>query len=294
VTVHQQPGARDSAVARVLWLVLGLNLVVAATKLIVGTLAGALSLMADGVHSALDASSNVVGLVGLALARRPADPGHPYGHRRFESMAAVIIGLLIAGGVVEIVRRVVEGFVAGREPPRITWVTVAVVAVTVVINLSISAYEARRARTLRSALLHADSRHTFSDALSAGAVLIGFAGVALGVPWADPIAALVVTVFIAHTAYGVLRQNVGTLADEARLDPDAVGRVALGVSGVRQVHQVRSRGAADHVYLDLHVHLDPDMRLADAHAKTHEVAAALREAYPEVADVIIHTEPAVE
>jgi cation diffusion facilitator family transporter len=285
---------RDRAVRRVLWIVLALNVAVAATKLVVGMTVGALSLIADGVHSALDGSSNVVGLIGLAMAARPPDRGHPYGHRRFEPVAAVVIGMLIAGSVLEIARRVVEGLLEGRDPPQVTWATVAVVLGTIGVNLGISRYEARRGRELGSAILHADSRHTLSDAMAAGAVLVGFGGVALGAAWADLAAAVVVSAFIARTAYMVLRANLGTLADEAQLDREAVHRVAAGVPGVRAVHRIRSRGPADHVHLDLHIHLDPGMRLVDAHARTHEVADALRAAFPRVADVIIHTEPAHE
>lgn len=277
---------------RVLWVVLFLNLAVAATKLTVGILMGALALTADGVHSVLDGSSNVVGLVGLALASRPPDAGHPYGHRRFETMAAVVIGLLIAGGVVEIAHRVVDGLVSGREPPNVTWWTTAVVVATIVVNLFVSRYEARRARELGSDLLEADSKHTLSDAMAAGAVLVSFGAVTLGIGWADLVAATIVSGFIAHTALRILQRNVAVLADEARLDPYEVHRVALEVPGVQGAHCIRSRGTRDHVHLDLHVHLDPDLRLADAHAKTHQVANALRDAFPQVADVIIHTEPA--
>jgi cation diffusion facilitator family transporter len=285
---------RDRAVGRVLWIVLALNLVVAGAKLTVGLLAGALSLVADGLHSTLDASSNVVGLVGIAVASRPADVGHPYGHRRFESLAATAIGMLIAVGAVEIGRRIVDACVSGRDAPQVTWATVAVVVATVLINLGISRYEARRGRELRSSILVADSRHTLSDALAACAVLVGFGGVALGFPWADPVAAAVVLLFIVRTAYAILRSNLGTLADRAQLDAAEVARVALAVPGVRVAHHVRSRGSEDHVHLDLHIHLDPEMSLRDAHARTHAVADALRAAFPEVADVVIHTEPAGE
>lgn len=283
---------RDRAVSRVLWIVLALNMVVAATKLVVGTMAGALSLVADGLHSALDGSSNVVGLVGIALAARPPDLGHPYGHRRFETLAALVIGVLIAAGVVEIVHRIVEGLGSGREPPEVTWATVGVVVGTIVINLGISRYESRAGRELRSSLLEADSKHTLSDAMAAGAVLLGFLGVSLGAPWADLVAAGVVSIFIAVTALRILRSNLRVLADEVRLDPHDVHRVAMGVPGVFGAHQIRSRGTSDHVHLDLHVHLEPELSLTAAHAKTHEVIKALRDAFPEVADVVIHTEPA--
>lgn len=283
---------RDRAVRRVLWIVLGLNLLVAMGKLAVGSMIGALSLIADGIHSLLDASSNVVGLVGVAAAAKPPDAEHPYGHRRFETLASVVIGLLIAGGLVEILRRVWDGLRGQHAPPEVTWPALAFVAATIVINGFISRYESKRAEALRSSILAADAGHTFSDALAAAAVLASFVAVRLGAGWADLAAAVVVAVFIARTAWKILAINLGVLADRAVLDPRAVHEVACRVEGVRGCHRIRSRGHHDHVHVDLHVHLDPMLPLRDAHAKTHEVIAAIRAAFPEVKDVVIHTEPA--
>jgi cation diffusion facilitator family transporter len=283
---------RDRAVARVLVIVLALNLCVAAIKLALGTLVGALSLFADGVHALLDASSNVVGLIGIAAASRPPDAGHPYGHRRFETLAALCIGVLILGGMAGVVKGFWDGLVGHRPPPDVGWTSAAIVAVTIVANFLISRYESRRGAELRSALLQADASHTLSDTLGAAAVLVSFGAVALGVRAADLAAAVVVACLIGRTAWSILRANVGVLADSARLDPHEVRRVALQVADVQGAHKIRSRGSADHVHVDLHIHVDPSMTVERAHAVTHEVAAAVRAAFPEVADVIIHTEPA--
>jgi cation diffusion facilitator family transporter len=285
-------GARDRGVARVLAIVLVLNLGVGAIKLVVGAQVGALALLADGVHALLDASSNVVGLVGIAVAARPPDAGHPYGHRRFETLAALGIGVLILGGMAGIVRGLWEGLTGHRAPPSVTATSAGIVLFTILANFFISRYESRRGAELRSALLAADSAHTLSDTLGAVAVLVSFGAVALGARQADLVAAVVVAILIGHTAWGVLRTNLGVLADRATLDPLAVREVAMRVDGVKGAHKVRSRGSADHVHVDLHIHVDPWMTVQRAHEITHEVAAAVRAAFPEVADVIIHTEPA--
>ncbi len=261
-------------------------------KLVVGALAGALSLVADGVHSLLDASSNVVGLVGIVAAAKPPDAGHPYGHRRFETIASVIIGLLIAAGLVEIVRRIWQGLAGRHEPPDVGPLEIAFVAGTIAVNLLISRYERRRGRELRSAILTADAGHTFSDALAAVAVLVSFVAVTFGWGWADLAAAVVVCLFIARTAWVILASNLGVLADHAMIDPTSVREVVSRIDGVYGCHRIRSRGHQDHVHVDLHIHLDPKTRLSEAHAKTHEVMQAIRDAFPEVKDVVIHTEPA--
>jgi cation diffusion facilitator family transporter len=283
---------RDREVRRVLFMVLGLNLSVAAIKLTLSARTGALSLLADGVHALLDASSNVVGIVGIALAARPADAGHPYGHRRFETLAASCIGLLILSGMSGILGGLWEGFTGRRPVPQVTAPTVVILAVTIVANFAISRYETKKGAELRSGVLEADAGHTLSDTLGALVVLASFGATFIGFRAADLVAAVVVAFLIGRTAWSVLRQNLGVLADHVRLDPMAVRKVALSVPEVRGAHKIRSRGSADHVLVDLHIHVDPAMTVERAHRVTHEVAGAVRAAFPEVADVLIHTEPA--
>jgi cation diffusion facilitator family transporter len=273
-------------------IVLGLNLTVAFTKLSLSAVTGALSLLADGIHALLDASSNVVGIVGIAAAARPADAGHPYGHRRFETLAASCIGLLILSGMAGILRGLWEGLAGRRAVPQVTASSVAILAMTIVANLAISRYEARKGAELRSGVLKADAGHTLSDTFGALAVLASFGASSVGFRAADLVAAVIVAILIGRTAWSVLRENLGVLADHARLDPLAVRKVALSVPEVRGAHKVRSRGSADHVYVDLHIHVDPAMTVERAHRVTHAVAVAVRAAFPEVADVLIHTEPA--
>ena len=146
---------------------------------------------------------------------------------------------------------------------------------TVAINFVVSAYERRRGRELKSSLLTADASHTLTDGLAASVVLGAFGAIALGLPWADLLAAAVVCLFIGKTAWQILRQNLGVLIDEAALDPARVRDVAMSVTGVLGVHKIRSRGASDDVQVDLHVHLNPSLPLADAHAKSHQVADAI-------------------
>lgn len=295
--VSDTPGSapwreRDRGVRRVLWIVLGLNLAVAATKLTLSSTTGALSLLADGIHALLDASSNVVGLIGIAVAGRPADAGHPYGHRRFETLAALCIGFLILSGMAGIVQGLWEGLAGRRALPDVTILSAVLLGVTIVANFGISRFESRKGVELRSGVLLADAGHTLSDTLGALAVLVSFGAFWLGFRAADLVAAVVVALLIARTAWNVLRENLGVLADRVRLDPLAVHKVAMSIAEVRGAHKIRSRGSADHVHVDLHIHVDPAMTVEHAHRVTHEVAGAVRAAFPEVADVLIHTEPA--
>lgn len=269
-----------------------LNAAVAASKLSVAYAFDLVALVADGVHSVLDGSSNVVGLVGLSLAARPPDSGHPYGHRRFESLAALVIGALIATAFFEIVGKVYASFQGHAPPPHVTWSAVVIVAVTIVVNIGISRYESHHARRLRSALLEADSAHTRSDAFAASAVLLSFGGVALGFTWADWVGAAVVSIFVGRTAWNVISSSVLSLVDSAQLSTDEVRSIVMSVTGVYDAHNIRSRGEQNAVHLDLHIHLNGALSLVEAHHKTHEVKALLMAHFPNVCDVVIHTEPA--
>lgn len=286
------PPIDDRATARVLWIVLGLNALVAASKLGVAYHYDLVSLVADGVHSVLDGSSNVVGLVGLSLAARPPDAEHPYGHRRFESIAALAIGALISAACFQIVGKVWSAWRGQAPVPHVTWSAAAVVAATIVVNTAISRYESAKGKQLQSALLEADAAHTQSDALAASAVLVSFAGVALGYTWADWVGAAVVSVFVGMTAWRVIKSSVLALVDTAQLPVDEVRRVTLEVPGVLDAHNIRSRGERNAIALDLHIHLEASSTLLDAHDTTHQVKRHLMSHFPAVRDIVIHTEPA--
>lgn len=291
MTERERRSDDAAEVRRVLLVVLAINLATAAAKLGAGAVSGSIALGADGLHALLDGSSNVVGLVGVALGSRPPDAGHPYGHRRFETLAAVLIGLFILGGLFAILDALVSVLAEGTSGPIRSPLAVGVTAASVAVTLGVSRYERQRGDELHSEVLIADAGHSFSDALASMVVLASFAGGALGLRWADPIAAAIVCVLIGRTAYAILARNLRVLTDAAQLDPADVERVASAVEGVRGAHRIRSRGSPRHVHLDLHVTLDPQIPLVQAHATTHLVEAALRDAFPAVCDVVIHTEP---
>jgi len=282
---------RYADIARVLWIVLGLNLLVAVAKLAYGAAGGALALTADGIHSLLDAASNVIGLVALSAARRPADADHPYGHRKYETVAALAIAFTILIGCYEILTSVI-GRLLEPSAPQVSGGMLAVVVGTLLINVAVVLYERRAARRLGSELLDADATHTGSDVLATLLVLVSLVAVRFGWVWADAVAAVMIVALILRAAIGILRGTLSTLSDERRLPPEEVERAALEEPGVREVHNVRSRGPYDDIHLDLHVLLDPAVSLADAHELGHRVEARLRARWPGVTDVVVHVEPA--
>lgn len=270
--------------------VLVLNLAVASAKLAFGYATGAISIISDGFHSLTDSASNVMGLVALRLARRPPDADHPYGHRKFETLAAAGIFVFLLIVVVEVVRGAISRLQSGA-PAEITVYSFLVMIVTLAVNLAVVRYESGEGRRLKSELLMSDAAHTRSDVLTSCTVLISISAVWLGYPVFDPLGALVVAVFIARTGYYIGLETSGILADRVVLDTEEVRAVVLGTPEVLGCHQIRTRGSYDHTFLDLHVWFARDTPLFEAHRLSHRVKDRLMETFPQIADAVIHIEP---
>ena len=282
--------SRYSSVRSVLVRVLFLNLAVALAKILFGQVSGSISILSDGFHSLTDGASNVVALVGLRLAQKPPDANHPYGHRKFETLAAAAIALFLLVIVVEIAQLAFWRLKSGGAPS-VTLASFGIMLATLAINIAVVRGERRAARRLSSELLMADARHTQSDVLTSVAVLAALAGSWAGYPMLDPLAAVVIIGFIGYAGFEIARDAAQILPDAIVISEDEVRRVVESVPTVLGCHHIRSRGPGDHVFLDLHVWLEAATRLDRAHAVSHEVKDLLMQRFPQIADAIIHIEP---
>jgi len=286
--------SRQAQVQRVLWLVLVLNLAVALAKLLYGTLTHSVSMRADGVASLFDTVSNVVGIVGMAIAARPADENHPYGHAKFETYASAAIGLMLVWAAFNVGRDAWQALTGTTVAMRVDMGSYVVMLATLAVNVGVSRYERRKGAELRSEILTADALHTMSDALVSVSVVVALVLVQMGFALADPVCSAVVAVAILHSAWEVLGQVNRTLSDEARIEVPQVEQTVLGVDGVRGCHRVRTRGTEAEVYLDLHVLVDPRMPIVRAHEVGEHVEQALVERFPQIVEVMVHLEPDTE
>jgi len=276
-------------VRRVLWITLLLNLAVSAGKILVGKLSGSLAMVADGYHSLVDGTNNVMGLVVAAFAYAPPDRGHPYGHRKFETAAT----LAIAGALLMLAFEVGLGAVRGRRAePQIGLLNWAVMIVTLGANVFVAWYEAGEGRRLGSAFLMADSAHTRSDLLVSLGVIASFAAAQAGLGWADPAVALAIGAVIAAQGLQIFMKAFHVLTDRAPIPPEALGPVLAGMPEVQAFRDIRTRGSADAVFVDLTVHVDGDLSLRAAHAVADRIEEALMRAHPGIVDVVVHLEPA--
>jgi len=270
--------------------VLVLNLIVAIAKLVLGYATGAVSVVSDGFHSLADSASNIIGLVGLRIARKPPDLDHPYGHRKFETLAAAGIFVFLLLAVLEIGRSALKRL-AAPAAPAVTWISFGVMIATLLVNLGVVRYEAGEGRRLESELLRADAMHTRSDVFATIGVLVSLVFVTIGFPLLDPLVGVAIAMLIGHTSYEIARDASGILSDKIVLDEEDIRRVVMSVPEVLGCHHIRTRGSLDHVFLDLHVWFPADARLRDAHLFSHVVKDRLMERFPQIADAIIHIEP---
>lgn len=282
---------RFHAVKRVLWLILFANLLIALLKIGVGYLVKSVSMTADGFHSLADGSANLVGLIAIYLAAKPVDDDHPYGHKKFETVAAFMIALMLGYLGLEVLISAVRGLF---DPvvPELTAESLLTLAFTLGMNIFISGYERKRGERLQSDLLVADAAHTRSDIYITGGVLLALTGIKLGLPAVlDPLISLVVAGVIFRTAWELFRSAGGILTDRAALDRRTIAELVYQFKAVKDVHGIRSRGRADDVYLDLHIETDPDMRVEDWHQLSHEIEELIRKSTGKAVETLIHVEP---
>jgi cation diffusion facilitator family transporter len=287
-----QRSSRTRSIKRTLVTVLVLNLTVAIAKLVVGFVSGSLAILADGLNSLLDASANIVGLVGMAIAARPPDPDHPYGHRRFEALTSLVIagamGLLVVQILQDAWHRLQE-----RVQPEVTPLSFAVMLVTLFVNIGVSTWERRRGRKLHSSILSADAKHTAADALVSLAVIGGLMAVRAGYAIVDPLLAIGIAGVIAWGAWTIIRDAALTLSDAAVVPVEVIERAVRGVPGVRGFHNIRTRGGDGLVWVDLHIQVDPELSVRMAHEIASEVARTVEQTIGQATDVTVHVEPAL-
>jgi cation diffusion facilitator family transporter len=283
--------SRQRRVRLVLFVVLVLNLGVAAAKILLGLMIGSLAMMADGFHSLLDGFANVVALVGVAVASRPPDPNHSYGHHRYETLTSLAVAGLMLLALFGLTQGAWSRLRTGSVPD-VTLLAFVVMGVTLCINVGVTLWERREARRLSSTLLLADARHTTSDILVSLSVIASLVAVHLGFGWIDAGVALLIAAAIAWGAWSIVRDASLELSDATVAKPDEIATAVKTVAGVRGTHKIRSRGGEGRAWVDLHIQVDPGMRVDAAHDIASEVARRVGREFSGPADVTVHVEPA--
>ncbi|MBW2543423.1 MAG: cation transporter [Deltaproteobacteria bacterium] len=278
---------RDRQVERVLIGEGIANLAVMAAKATVGFHTGSVAVIGDAVHSLADFANNAVAFLATRIANAPPDPEHPYGHRKFETLAVFGIATLLSVLAIEIILGALDR--DAREISREPW-GLALMLGVLVVNVLISLWENRWARRLDSDILRADARHTIADVLTTIAVILGWQLAARGLPWLDALASVIVAGMILYLAYGLFQKAIPVLVEGSIANPDALSNAASAVDGVQETRRVRSRQGGSGPTIDLVVSVDPDLSTAESHAIADEIERVISETFS-VSDVTVHIEP---
>lgn len=278
-------------VKQVLWIILIANLAVAVLKIVVGTIIKSTSMTADGFHSLSDGSSNIVGLIGIHIASKPVDEDHPYGHRKFEVLGGLFISgmLFVIGGktIMDALNRL-----ANPVAPDITVESLVLLLITLFVNVFVCVFEYKKGQKLNSQILISDSMHTKSDIYVSVGVLVTLACIKLGLPPViDPAASFIVAGFIFHAAYEIFKNNSDILVDKVAVDTERIRSITLSFDQVKDAHDIRSRGSADDLHIDMHIMTAPDLSVEKSHELIHSIEEKMRENINKNVEVIAHFEP---
>lgn len=278
---------RDREVQRIILVEGAANVLVLIGKLVVGISTGSLAVLGDAVHSLTDVVNNVITWGVIRLSSQPADREHPYGHRKFETLAVFGLATLLAVLAVELALQAIrrDRAVVGDD----TW-ALGVMLGVLVVNVVIASWQRYWARRLKSDILLADANHTFADVLTTIVVIGGWQLSARGYPWLDTVCALAVAVLVLHLAYGLFKRALPVLVDQFAVAPERLSRTVEGVEGVRNISRIRSRWVGSRPAIDMVISVDPELSTTEAHKIADTIEALLEERF-QARDISVHIEP---
>ncbi len=277
---------------RAAWAGVWVNAPLAAAKIMGGLAAQSQALVADGVHSLSDLVSDAAVLWALGHAHRPPDADHPFGHGRFETLATLGVAAMLALAAAGIL---IDAGVRLAGPPAATPGALAlwVAAGSIALKEGLYHYTSAVARRTGSTMMLANAWHHRSDAISSVVALAGIGVAMAGVPGMDAAAAAVIALMLGRIAWGFGRPAVAELVDAVPDPalPGAITAVLAAVPGVRDVHALRLRQTGGAVQADVHLALDPDLTLSEAHRLCEAARTRTRDTVPQVDEIVIHPEP---
>lgn len=278
---------RDKDVQRVILIEGAVNVFVLLAKVVVGFTTGSLAIIGDAIHSLTDVINNIIAWIVIRLSSVPPDREHPYGHRKFETVAVFFLASLLIVLAFELALHAVKK--DDSEIVTSAW-ELGVMLTVLVINIFLAIWQRLWARRLKSEILLADASHTFSDVLTTIVVIAGWQLSAMGYLWLDRVCAVAVSILVFYLAYCLIRRALPALVDQYALDPELLSSSILAIPGVRQVRRVRSRWIGAEKSIDLVISVDPDLSTDKSHYIATTVELLVEERFG-VSDISIHVEP---
>lgn len=272
------------------------NVILTLIKLFTGVIAHSGAMISDAIHSASDVFSTVIVMIGIRISGKESDKDHPYGHERLECVAAIVLATILAATGLGIgysaAGKIVQGDYAQLAVPGVLALAAAVLSI--VVKEGMYQYTKVYAKRIDSGALMADAWHHRSDALSSVGALIGIAGARMGFPILDPVASVVICLFIEKAAYEIFMDAVDKMVDKACDDEveRALTECALAQQGVLGVDLLHTRVFGNKIYVDIEISVDGEMRLRDAHSIAEHVHNAIERDFCKVKHIMVHVNPA--
>ncbi|MCL2095864.1 MAG: cation diffusion facilitator family transporter [Oscillospiraceae bacterium] len=271
------------------------NILLSVFKLIAGIIGNSAAMLADSIHSFSDLFTTFIVMAGVKLANKKTDKNHPYGHERFECVAAVILSVILAFTGIGIgwagIRKIFEGNYGEIAAPGIIALVAAVI--TIIVKAALYQYKRRAAKKINSGALMADAWHHLSDSLSSVGSFLGILGARLGFPVLDPLAAVVICLFILKVALDIFRDSVGKMTDKAcgEETEEEMRKIILSNPDVSGIDLLKTRLFGDKIYVDVEISTNGSETLHKAHETAHIVHDAIEAAFPEVKHCSVHINP---
>lgn len=275
---------------------IAVNLMLSIFKLIAGLLASSGAMISDAIHSASDVFSTVIVIIGVKISGKDSDEDHPYGHDRFECVASIILAILLGATGVGIGLAGVQKLMAGHyETLAVPGVLALAAAVISIVAKEIMYWYTRNAaKKINSGALMADAWHHRSDALSSVGSFIGIFGARMGFPMLDPLASVVICLFVVKAAVDIFRDAIGKMTDKS-CDQKTVSEMhdcIMSIQGVEGVDLLKTRSFGSKYYVDIEISADGEKKLKETHAIAENVHQAIEHQFPLVKHCMVHVNPA--
>ena len=272
------------------------NLLISIAKFLAGVIGHSSAMISDAIHSASDVFSTIVVMIGVKIGGKESDKNHQYGQERLESVASLILALTLAVTGCGIGYGGLKTIIAGSEGASIqvpTALPLAAAILSIVAKEGMYWYTMRAAVQINSGALKADAWHHRSDALSSVGSLVGIGGAMLGYPILDPIASVIICVFILKAAFDIFRDAIGKMTDEACDDRmvEAVKALVVRQQGVLALDDIKTRMFGNKAYVDIEIAVDGNLLLKEAHNIAEKVHDEVEHNFPEVKHCMVHVNP---
>ena len=278
---------RDKQVRRVILIEGSANLLVLICKTVIGLSTGSMAILADAVHSLTDLTNNIIAWIVMHFSSLPADRKHPYGHRKFETLAVFVLASILVVFAFELALNAIK-----KEDTEVasSGIELVIMLGVLLINIVVTSWQHMWARRLDSDILYADATHTFADVLITSVVIAVWQLSAIGYAWADRACALGVAILIIYLAYKLFRRAIPILLDEYAIDPQEIINVIKNVDGVMDVSRIRSRWIGKACAIDMIISVDSSISTEESHKIADEIESLIEQRF-DTSDISIHVEP---